>query len=1019
MNYASLLDLVYNAALLLAMVIIYDIAAGQGHASLSPVRQLFTGLALGAIGVVIMLTPWEFAPGIIFDTRSVLLSIAGLFFGAIPATVAILITGSLRYLQGGAAALTGIAVIVASGGLGVAWHYLRRRPLSELTVREFYLFGIAVHLTMLGLMLTLPWAVAREVLSSITFPVLLIYPIITVALGMLFTRRLQRDETAEALRESEFLFRSQFDLGNIGIAITHPDKHWLRVNPCLCEMLGYNEQELMQQSWVDITHPDDLEADLAQYQAMLEDKVQGYSMDKRFIRKNGELLYTHMTIACYRVDGKIQFFIAGIIDTTASQEAGAQLRAQKEQLAFVLAGSDLGYWDWNIQSNTIQSNERWAEILEAEPDGVTTDHQFWFDRIHPDDRRQVRHSLTDHLEGRTPQHKIEYRVLTKRGRYKWILDCAKVVSYSEDGNPLRMSGTQTDITQRKAAEASMQLASMVYQNSHEAMVVTNSHGQIIDTNPAFTAITGYQPADVQGKSPKILVSRHQDRNIFDNIVNALFSDGCWKGEIEQCRKNGTTYTAWLSINSIYNPDGSVQRRVAQFADITDKKKSDQIIWSQANFDALTGLPNRHMFLSQLEQEQRKAHHRGDKVALLFLDLDHFKEINDTLGHHIGDELLKAVAKRLQHCVKDTDTVSRLGGDEFTVILSGQTNTRGAEHVAQRILAEFAKPFSLDVEAIYISPSIGITLFPEDGTDADTLLKNADQAMYAAKAQGRNNYRYFTASMQEEALYRRRLGNELRQALGSDQLELHYQPIVDIHTGAITKAEALLRWNHPALGYIGPAEFIPVAEETGMIVELGDWVFRQAAQQVAIWRREFHPTFQVSINKSPLQFREQGNDIHSWIDQLRSLDLPGQAITIEITEGLLLDASRTVTDKLLAFRDAGIQVSLDDFGTGYSSLSYIKKFDVDNIKIDQSFVRNLSAESDDMAVCEAIIVMAHKLGLEVVAEGIENESQRALLATAGCDYGQGSLFSMPKPAEAFSQLLQARQTQGTGQQDVLA
>ncbi|MEJ2767002.1 EAL domain-containing protein [Photobacterium sp. MCCC 1A19761] len=1010
MNHANILDLVYNAALLLAMIIIYDIAAGRGHPSLNPVRQLFTGLALGAIGMVIMLTPWEYTPGIIFDTRSVLLSISGLFFGAIPATIAMLITGSLRYLQGGTAALTGISVIWASGCLGIAWHYLRRRPLSELTVRELYLFGVVVHLAMLGLMLTLPWEVARQVLASITFPVLLIYPVITVALGMLFTRRLQRDETAEALRENEFLFRSQFDLGNIGIAITHPDKHWLRVNPRLCDMLGYSEKELLLQSWVDITHPDDLEADLAQYQAMLEDQIQGYSMDKRFIRKNGELLYAHMTIACYRVGDDIQFFIAGIIDTTESKEAEAQLRAKKEQLASVLTGSDLGYWDWNIQTNAIQSNERWAEILEAAPEEMNRDSQFWFDRIHPDDRPLVRQSLTDHLEGRTPQHKIEYRVLTKRGHYKWILDCAKVVNFSEDGSPLRMCGTQTDITQRKEAEASMQLASMVYQNCHEAMVVTNSHGQIIDTNPAFTAMTGYQPDEVKGKSPKILVSRHQDRDIFDHLVDTLYSTGCWQGEIDQCRKNGTTYTAWLSINSIYNPDGSVQRRVAQFSDITEKKKSDQIIWSQANFDALTGLPNRHMFLSQLEQEQRKAHHHGEQLALLFLDLDHFKEVNDTLGHHVGDELLKAVAKRLQHCVKETDTVSRLGGDEFTVILSGQKHARGAEHVSQRILAQFAKPFHIDVETIYISPSIGITLFPEDGTDADTLLKNADQAMYAAKGQGRNSYRYFTASMQEEALYRRRLGNELRQALGSDQLELHYQPIVNLRTGEIIKAEALLRWKHPELGYIGPAEFIPIAEETGMIVELGDWVFRQAAQQVAIWRRDFHPEFQISINKSPLQFREQGNDIHSWIAHLHALGLPGRAITIEITEGLLLDASQTVTEKLLAFRDAGILVALDDFGTGYSSLSYIKKFDVDNIKIDQSFVRNLSADSDDMAVCEAIIVMAHKLGLEVVAEGIETEGQRNLLANAGCDYGQGVLYSMALTAEAFKQQIQASQAQ---------
>lgn len=1004
MNHASLLALTHNAALLLAMIFIYDMATSHGRSVFDQLWKVFTGITVGLIGIIIMLTPWEFAPGIIFDTRSVLLGISGLFFGPIPTVIAMGMTATLRLFQGGEAAITGVSVIIASGALGIAWHYYRRRPFSELSAHEIYLFGLIVHGVMLALMFTLPWDVALQVLSNITFPVMLIYPLITVAMGMLFVRRLQRDQTVKALKESEFLFRSQFDLGNIGIAITHPETNWLRANPRLCDMLGYSEKELVQMTWKELTHPDDLLLDLAQFDRMMASEIDGYSLDKRFIRKDGGIVYVHMTIACYRVDGHVQFAIAGMLDTSESKHTEAKLRAKKDQLISVLAGSELGFWDWDIEANTVQRNARWAEILGYSYEDIEADSTLWLNNIHPDDRPAAWQSLTDHLEGRSSQHKVEYRMLTKQGDYKWILDCAKIVNFSQDGRPLRVCGTHTDITERKLAEESMQLASMVYQNSSEAMVVTDSNGEIITTNPAFTDITGYSLDEIKERNPKLLVSRHQDKDVFKTMLHALNTTGHWQGEIQNRRKNGETYMALLTINSILNSDGSIQRRVAQFSDITDKKKSDEIIWTQANFDSLTGLPNRHMFLNQLEQEKKKAHRADRPMALLFLDLDRFKEVNDTLGHDMGDLLLKDVAQRLQNCVGDTDTVSRLGGDEFTVILGELESSHSAERVAQEILYQFSEPFLLGVETIYISPSIGITLYPYDGTQSTTLLKNADQAMYAAKEQGRNRYRYFTASMQEKAQHRRKLANDLRQALQNNQLELHYQPIVELATGNISKAEALIRWQHPDLGLVSPNEFIPVAEETGMIVELGDWVFRQAAHQASRWRALHHHDFQISINKSPMQFRDRGNDISSWLNHLQSLGLPGQAVTVEITEGLLLDASKTVTDKLFAFRDAGIQVSLDDFGTGYSSMSYIQKFHVDNIKIDQSFVRDLKAHSDDMAVCEAIIVMAHKLGMKVVAEGIETEEQRDLLAAAGCDYGQGFLFSTALPEEEFNQLL---------------
>jgi diguanylate cyclase (GGDEF)-like protein/PAS domain S-box-containing protein len=441
-------------------------------------------------------------------------------------------------------------------------------------------------------------------------------------------------------------------------------------------------------------------------------------------------------------------------------------------------------------------------------------------------------------------------------------------------------------------------------------------------------------------------------------------------------------------------------------DITQKKEAEELIWKQANFDTLTGLPNRRMFSDRLEQEIRKAHRSDLPLALMYLDLDGFKEVNDTLGHNMGDILLKDVAQRLSACVRETDTVARMGGDEFTVILGELDGTGSVDRIAQDILRKLADPFPLGDEVAYISASIGITLYPDDATGIEDLLKNADQAMYAAKNQGRNRFSYFTKSMQEAAQTRMRLAGDLRGALAANQFRLVYQPIVELATGAIHKAEALIRWQHPTRGLVSPAEFIPVAEDTGLIIDIGDWVFREAARQAAIWRASHHAQFQISVNTSPVQYRNDGINQDAWLDHLQKLGLPGQSIVVEITEGLLLDAGAAITDQLLKFRDAGIQVSLDDFGTGYSSLSYLKKFDIDYLKIDQSFVRHLEANSDDMVLCEAIIVMAHKLGLKVIAEGVETQEQRALLAAAGCDYGQGYLFCRPVPAEQFEALLQA-------------
>ena len=557
----------------------------------------------------------------------------------------------------------------------------------------------------------------------------------------------------------------------------------------------------------------------------------------------------------------------------------------------------------------------------------------------------------------------------------------------------------TVIEQGHATEE-LQQAALVYKNSHEAMAVTDASGIIISVNPAFTELTGYKQDEVIGKTHRILKSGHHDDLFYEEFYRVLNSTGQWQGEFWNRKKDGGIYIEWVTITAIYNADGTLHRHVSLSSDITEKKESEELVWKHANFDTLTGLPNRRMFRDHLEWEIKKVKRSDLSLALLFLDLDRFKEINDSMGHEMGDELLKEAAKRISACVRKIDMVARLGGDEFTVILSEIKDPVHVERVSQEILEHLAEPFQIADGMVHVSASIGITYYPKDATLVDDLLRNADHAMYAAKNQGRNRSCYFTATMQEAASYRSQLMSDLRGALEKSQFKIYYQPITDLTTGMIDKAEALLRWQHPTRGIIQPSEFIHLAEETGLINSIGDWVFHEVANQSLKWRDKFGVNIQVSINKSPIQFQYKDNAGEAWIKYLKKFDISGKNIAVEITEGLLLDASEDVSSQLLAFRDAGIQVSLDDFGTGYSSLAYLKKFDIDYLKIDKAFVSNLAPDSDDLVLCEAITVMAHKLGMKVIAEGVETKDQLKLLIRAGSDYAQGYLFSKPVPLHEF-------------------
>jgi diguanylate cyclase (GGDEF)-like protein/PAS domain S-box-containing protein len=560
-----------------------------------------------------------------------------------------------------------------------------------------------------------------------------------------------------------------------------------------------------------------------------------------------------------------------------------------------------------------------------------------------------------------------------------------------------------DVEELETLLLQQRLFGRMFEFSGEAILITDQDNRIIKINPAFTQLTGYNMDDLLGANPSILSSGRTPREIYQTLWASLQSSGHWQGELWDRNKNGLEYPKWASISTILDEFGKITHYIASFTDISERKAAEERIDYLAHHDVLTGLPNRFNLESRLDQALLSARRDQKQLAVIFIDLDRFKVINDTLGHHIGDLLLTEVAIRLRRCVRESDIVARLGGDEFVIVLTSIASMADAASVTHKVLHYLVEPYQIDDHTLHSSPSVGISIFPNDGDNAESLMKAADTAMYHAKDHGRNHAQFFTEAMNTEVNERMTLERELRIALREGQFELHYQPQVCTHNHVICGVEALVRWQHPERGLIPPLKFIPIAEETGLIEEIGRWVLDEACRQFAIWRTQGVENVRMAVNLSAHQLRSP-NLINAVAEAMQRNNLGQGDLELEVTESVAMADPEHAIQRLKALRDLGVALAIDDFGTGYSSLAYLKLLPIQTLKLDRSFVKDIESDENDAAISAATIALAHSLGLKVVAEGVETEAQSRFLELHNCDFLQGYRYGRPEPAAQLSNTL---------------
>ena len=812
----------------------------------------------------------------------------------------------------------------------------------------------------------------------------------------------ERKKALLELQQSEEQFRTLTTLLPSGVYLTDQNGDCIYVNDRWQEMTGLSDEEAIGRSWMNGLHPDDYKH-IKDSWRKLSYSDGDWGIEYRFLnRKTKAVTWVYgLAKRMTTINGQLTGYIGVNTDITARKKSEDALKASETKFRTLIENMQGAAYrcaldeDWTMAylSPVIETISGYQA-----DDFIGNKVRSYASIIYPEDQAMVDRIVRDSLEGKTP-YVLEYRIVHADGSIRWIWERGCAIfsqAFNErESKVCYLDGVINDITQRKQTESQVLTLSQAVEQSPVMVMITGADANIEYVNQSFEDVTGYSAAEVKGKNPRFLQSGKTPLAHYQELWKALNAGRGWKGELHNRRKNGELYWERANVAPVIDDTGKTVHYLAVKEDITREKQQEEHIIYQAHYDALTKLPNRFLALDRLSQLIKEAQRAQTQVSLLYLDLDDFKKVNDTMGHDVGDQLLVQAAAKLLDAVRDVDTVARLGGDEFIVLISHSCNASEAEMVAETLLDRFERPFKLNDREIVLTASLGISVYPDDGDNSAELLRNADTAMYHSKEAGRNTYNYFTDDMNAGLSRRLALEEQLRGALERHEFFVCYQPLINIADQQLAGAEALLRWRNPILGDISPEEFIPIAEQTGLIVEIGQYVLTEAIAHAAQWQSDYSIPFKMAVNISPRQFRDM--KLVPFIENLlQKAALSGASLELEITEGVLMSGHISLDKALTEISRLGIAIAMDDFGTGYSSLSYLRRYPFNTLKIDRSFVNDITKDPADRELVNASIAMAHGLGLKVVAEGVETEAQFDHLREQACDFAQGYLFSKPVP-----------------------
>lgn len=817
-----------------------------------------------------------------------------------------------------------------------------------------------------------------------------------------------RKRAEEALHVSEAHYRRLFASARDGILLLDAQTGAITdVNPSFVELSGYAREDIVGRQLWNLAAVQGMAVAACQT-AFAELQAQGYLYYEMLplITRDGRTVAVEIAGDVYPVGGEgvMQWNMRDITARIQAEQEQVRLSAERDALlaqlqsgleylplGFVMLAPDGTIQQWSLAAEGIFGYCR-DEAVGQSLYGLVVAQA-----LEP----TVRQAMAQ-AQQCTATHQMTLQHVTRDGRAIWC-EWSSTAQRDETGRLVDLVGMVQDITARVQAEEQLHMWAMVLEHSAEGIIICDARERILMVNDAFTRVTGYTRDAVLGHTPRLQQSGRHDRAFYQNMWKAILEAGAWQGEIWNRRQDGEIYPEWLTISAVRDAQGTISHYVGIFSDISERKRQEERLAHLAHYDALTDLPNRALLGDRLERALATARRYGSKVGVLCMDLDRFKNINDSLGHSVGDHLLQIVAARLRAVVRGDDTVARMGGDEFILLLANLHEAEDAGIVAKKLLDTVTAPYQIDGQELLLTMSLGIAVYPHDGGTVEELIRNADAAMYQAKDRGRDTYQFYTEDMNRRSLEKLSLENALRRALARGEFVLHYQPKVDVRSGQIVGAEALIRWQHPDMGMVSPGTFIPLAEDCGLIGPIGTWVMEEACRQVVAWQRDGLPAIPVAVNVAASQFWQRG-----FIQQvLATLDQTGVSpacLELEFTERVIMVETEETIALLHALHEAGLQLAIDDFGTGYSSLSYLRRFPIDVLKIDQSFIREIANDPSAASIVSGIIGLAKSLQLQVIAEGVETWEQLVILRAQRCDQVQGYLYSRAVPPEAFAALL---------------